>query len=83
MIGRILNQDPNLYANIEILNSNNIEVLGAYLKSAKKLQKIIKNKNTKKFLEYFEECSEFFGVFKKEAEEISDYMIEQMVKIEV
>ena len=82
MIGRILNQDPNLYANIEILNPNNIKVLRAYLKSAKKLQKIIETKNTKKFLKYFQECSKFFGVFKKEAEEISDYLIEQMVKMQ-
>jgi len=80
MVGRILNQNPSLYANIEIMNAKNVKALEAYIDSAKKLKKIIEAKNTKRFLRYFNECSEFFGPFKKEAEEISDYLIEQMVK---
>ncbi len=82
MIGRILNQNPSLYANIEIMNPKNRKALAAYAKSAKKLQKIIETKNTKEFLKYFNVCTEFFGSFNKEAEELSDYLIEQMVKIE-
>lgn len=82
MVGRILNQDPSLYASIEIMNPNNKKALEAYLNSAEKLKNIIENKNSKKFLEYFKECSEFFGVFKKEAEEASDYLIEKMVERE-
>lgn len=81
MVGRILNQDPNLYANIEIMNPKNKKVLKAYAKSSKKLQKIIETKNTKGFLRYFNECAEFFGNFKKEAEKTSDYLIEEMVKM--
>lgn len=80
MVGRILNQNPSLYANIEIMNTKNVRVLATYIDSAKKLQKIIETKNTKGFLRYFNECSEFFDHFKKEAEEMSDYLIEQMVK---
>lgn len=80
MVGRILNQNPNLYANIEIMNKKNVKVLEAYIDSAKKLQKIIEAKNTEEFVRYFNECAEFFGSFKKEAEELSDYLIEQMVK---
>ncbi len=79
MVGRILNQDPKLYASIEIMNPENKKALAAYLDSCKELEKIIKAKNTKNFLEYFNECSEFFGVFKSEAEELSDYLIEKMV----
>jgi len=79
-VGRILNQDPNLYANIEIMNPENKKALSAYIDSCKKLQKIVETKDTKGFLEYFNECSEFFGAFKKEAEELSEHLIEQMVK---
>ncbi|MDP3765071.1 MAG: prephenate dehydrogenase/arogenate dehydrogenase family protein [Nanoarchaeota archaeon] len=82
MFGRILNQNPNLYASIEIMNPKNKKVLDAYIKSSKKLQKIIETKNTKEFLEYFDECAEFFGNFKKEAERMSDYIIEKMVERE-
>ena len=82
MVGRILNQDPKLYANIEIMNQKNKKVLDAYAKSSKKLQEIIKTKNTKEFMRYFNECADFFGSFKKDAEKLSDYLIEQMVKKE-
>jgi len=80
MVGRILNQDPNLYASIEIMNPENKKVLSVYIGSCKKLQRIIETKDTKGFLEYFNECSEFFGNFKKEAEEMSEYLIEKMVE---
>ncbi len=82
MVGRILNQDSKLYAGIEIMNPKNKKALEAYIKSSKKLQKIIETKNTKEFAKYFDECAEFFGSFKREAEKLSDYLIEQMVKIE-
>lgn len=80
MVGRILNQDPGLYASIEIKNPKNKKALKAYLDSAKRLQKIINDKNSKEFVKYFNECSEFFGIFKKEAEELSNYLIEKMVE---
>lgn len=79
MLGRILNQNPSLYANIEIMNPKNKKVLGVYLDSVKKLQKIIEGKDTKEFIKYFNECAKFFENFKKEAEQISDYLIEKMV----
>ena len=80
MIGRILNQDPMLYANIEIMNQKNNKVVEEYIKSAEKLQSIIRNKDAKAFSKYFMEAADFFGDFKKEAEDLSDYLIEQMVK---
>lgn len=79
MVGRILSQSPDLYADIEMMNPKNKKVLSAYLSSSKKLQEIINTKNTKEFVKYFNECAEFFGRFKKEAAETSDYLIEQMV----
>lgn len=80
MVGRILNQDANLYASIEIKNPENKKILKIYEKSSKKLQRIIETKNTKEFVKYFNECAEFFGDFKKEAEETSNYLIKHMVE---
>lgn len=80
MVGRILNQDARLYAGIEIMNPENNAALKAYMESAKKLQRIIRRGNHAGFLHYFNECAEFFDSFKKEAEELSDYLIEQMVR---
>ncbi len=80
MVGRILNQDPNLYADIEIANPESKKTIKQYIKSAKKLQKIIKKKDRNAFIKYFNESADFFGDFKKEAAEFSDYLIEQLVK---
>ena len=80
MIARILNQDHGLYANIEIKNPNNKRTITVYLNSAKKLQKIIEEKNSKAFVRYFKESAEYFKNFKKDAERVTDYLIEQMVK---
>lgn len=82
MVGRILNQDPSLYASLEIDNSKNNEVLKAYMESSKKLFEIINSKNRKEFLEYFSECAGFFGDFRKESEKISNHLLNEIVKIE-
>jgi len=82
MVGRILNQDPNLYASLEIDNSENNEVLKAYMESSEKLFEIIKSKDKEKFLKYFTECSEFFGDFREESEKISNHLLNEIVKIE-
>jgi len=79
MVGRILNQDPKLYADIEISNPETKRAINAYLKNAKQLFKIIKKKDTNKFIKYFEEASRYLGSFKKEAEEYSNYLIEKLV----
>lgn len=80
MVGRILNHDPKLYADIEILNPETTKALKAYLKSAHQLYKIIKKKDTAKFIKYFKEAADYLGPFKKEAEEYSDYLIEKLVE---
>ena len=80
MVGRILNQDPQLYADIEISNPEIPEAISAYVKSSEELQKIILSQDREGFIEYFQQASDFFGDFKKEAAEYSDYVIEQLVK---
>lgn len=80
MVGRILNQNPNLYADIEIANPEIMKTIKVYIRSAKKLEMIIKKKDRGAFIKYFKESADFFGDFKKEAAEFSDYLIEQLVK---
>lgn len=79
MVGRILNQNPDLYADIEIMNPKNKKVLDILEGSSSQLKKIIESKDKKKFVKYFNECSKFFGNFRKNAERTSDYLIEKMV----
>jgi len=80
MVGRLLNQDPCLYADIEILNPENKKAIAEYMKSSKKLMDIIKKQDKEGFVKFFKEGAEFLGDFKEEATEYSDYLIEQLVK---
>ena len=79
VIGRILNQDPTLYADIELRNPYVPEALQGYLSTSKRLLDIVLRKDTKEFIRYFNEAAEYLGDFKKEAEEYSNYLIEQLV----
>lgn len=80
MVGRILNQDAGMYADIEILNKKNRRAINFYLESAKKLQKIIGSNDRRGFIRYFKSASEYLGEFRKEAEEYSNYIIEKLVE---
>ena len=80
MVGRLLNQDPSLYADIELLNPENKKSIKEYIKSTQKLMKIIQKNDRKGFIKFFKEGADFLGDFKKEATEYSDYLIEQLVK---
>src|SRR3989344_1019857 len=80
MVGRILSQDPQLYADIEIYNPHTTKVISAYIKASEKLQSIIQKKDKAAFIKYFKEASDFLGDFKKEAVEYSDYIVETLVK---
>jgi prephenate dehydrogenase len=80
MVGRILNQDPKLYADIEILNTESKKAITTYLKTSKRLLRIIQNKNTPGFIKYFKEAGDYLGDFKKEAEEYSDYLIKKLIE---
>lgn len=79
VLGRILNQDPRLYADIEIMNPKALKTIDAYINSSKKLREIIRKKNTNNFIKFFEEAAKELGNFKKQAEKESDYLIEKMV----
>ncbi len=80
MVGRLLNQDPELYADIAMLNSENKQAIEEYIKSTRELIGIIKRQDREEFVKFFKEGANFLGDFKKEATEYSDYIIEQLVK---
>lgn len=80
MVGRLLNQDPNLYADIQMLNPDNKKAIEEYITSTRELLGIIKRKDKAEFVKFFNEGADFLGDFKKEATEYSDYLIEQLVK---
>ncbi len=80
MIGRILNQDPGLYADIQIFNPYSRKILKQYLKSIKKLSEPIKSKDVAVFEKYFRVISEYLGDFCNRAQEESDYLIKKMAE---
>jgi prephenate dehydrogenase len=80
VVGRLLNQDPELYADIEMLNPENKKAMEEYIRSTRELIGIIKRKDRSEFVKFFKEGADFLGDFKKEATEYSDYLIEQLVK---
>ncbi len=78
MVGRILNQDPSLYANIEIENSSVKDVITQYLETSNKLLEIIKNKDKNGFVDFFNEAADYLGNFTEEAEEYSNKIINNL-----
>ena len=79
MIGRVLAQDPRLYADIEIENPYMKDALNALEKSIKELKKCVEEKDTPGFVEYFTSSSSYLGDFKKTAMEESNFLIKKMV----
>ena len=80
MVGRLLNQDPSLYADIEMLNPENKKALEEYIRTTRELIGIIKRQDRQEFIRFFKEGADYLGDFKKEATKYSDYLIEQLVK---
>lgn len=78
MMGRILNQDAGLYGNMQIQNPHTNQVLKTYLKSVKDLMKIVKKKDLKKFVQYFQEGADYLGDFREKAQKESDLLIETL-----
>ncbi|MBI2576321.1 prephenate dehydrogenase/arogenate dehydrogenase family protein [Candidatus Woesearchaeota archaeon] len=79
VVGRILNQDGNLYADIELLNPFVVETLKTYITDAQSLLAMIEQKDKAAFLAYFDEAADYLGNFKKESEYYTDSVIEFLV----
>jgi len=60
MVGRIIGQDPHLYASIQMTNPRVLDIHKAFFKSAKELSKIVKNQDHDKFVEYMSDAAKHF-----------------------
>ncbi|MCL5093795.1 MAG: prephenate dehydrogenase/arogenate dehydrogenase family protein [Patescibacteria group bacterium] len=78
LIGRILAQDPSLYADIQMLNPNVKELMKAYAKEVKNYEEIINGKNIDKFISEFHLNENHFG--KKNIQESYQYF-EKIIKL--
>jgi prephenate dehydratase/prephenate dehydrogenase len=75
MMGRILAQDPNLYANIQIKNPLSPKVIRDFIKSCQDLGETIDKKDIKKNINYFKKCARYLGDFRKIAMDESDKIL--------
>jgi prephenate dehydratase/prephenate dehydrogenase len=78
MMGRILNQDPKLYANIQLSNKENFKVIQSYLQSARELADTIEKKETKKNIQFFNRNAKYLDDFKKIAHQESDQLLKYL-----
>lgn len=61
MVGRLFAQDPQLYADIIMASEDNIELIKHYHERFGKMVELIENKDKTKFIQCFNEVTEWFG----------------------
>jgi len=79
LVGRLLSQDPELYADILEGNPFVPEVLAACRESAADLETIVKNRDPGAFREFFEKNSRHLGPYCRKGQETTDMLIDCMV----
>jgi len=79
LVGRLLSQDPELYADILQMNPFVHDVLAACTCSAGDLSRIIESEDPARFREFFSQNSSHFGTYAKEGMTITDALIDYMV----
>lgn len=82
MIGRILAQDPKLYAEIETLNPYTLRSVEQLRNSAHELIRHIEIGDVEGFIEFFNKSSKYLGDFTKKAMDESNYLIKKMAEKE-
>jgi prephenate dehydrogenase len=80
LIGRLLSQDPGLYADILTENPYVPEVLAACRKSAADLSAIVNSHDAPGFRAFFEENSRYLGSYCQKGQKTTDGLIDCMVK---
>jgi prephenate dehydrogenase len=78
---RILNQNPELYADIAILNPAVPRILETYLESTGELYNAIKNGQRDEFIRQFKSASDYLGETKVDAEKRTDKIIDYASKL--
>lgn len=80
VVGRLLSQDPDLYADILQENQYVPEVLDACEDSVRNLADIITAGDPDRFREFFQKNTRHFGDYCRQGQETTDALIECMVK---
>lgn len=60
MIGRIIGQDPHLYASIQMTNPRVLKVHEAFFRSARELSDAVKNNDHERFVKYMSDAAKHF-----------------------
>jgi prephenate dehydrogenase len=79
LVGRLLSQDPSLYADILQQNPFVPEVLSKCTSSAEDLRRIVDTGDAELFCEFFNRNSRHLGAYCDEAMETTDALIEYLV----
>jgi prephenate dehydrogenase len=79
LVGRLLSQDPSLYADILQMNPFVPDVLSVCTSSAGNLSRIVGSDDPALFREFFEANSRHFGAYTNEGMTTTDALIEYMV----
>jgi prephenate dehydrogenase len=79
-LGRILYQDPELYADIELRNPKIRKIIKEYKRSVDRLAEIIEKNDRQGFIDYFKEAAKGLGEYPKYAQEESDKIIDMISK---
>ncbi len=80
MIGRILSQSPELYADIEIENPRTVTAVHAYMAAIEELNSAITSKDKSAFIKMFNGAAEFLGSYTTQAQKETDRIIRLMHK---
>jgi len=78
-VGRLLAQDPTLYASIQQFNPHAIKALKTYLNNIEKLLKIDQKKSLKSFTSYFNEAGESIKTYQHTAFSDTNYLISKIL----
>lgn len=80
VVGRLFGQDPRLYAEIEMQNPYAPEVIAHFMAAARATEAAVASGDREGFCDLFGAVSHYFRDFSGEALELSDFLIEAMVK---
>ena len=80
VVGRLFGQDPRLYAEIEMQNPYGPEVIAHFMDAAQATADAVASGDRDAFCDLFGAVTDYFSGFSDEALELSDFLIEAMVR---
>ncbi|MCV5333445.1 bifunctional chorismate mutase/prephenate dehydrogenase, partial [Escherichia coli] len=77
MVGRLFGQDPNLYGDIILASQENIDMIKRFHKRFGEALAILDSKDKAKFVESFEQVSDWFGQYSQQFMNESQNLLKQ------